>query len=288
LLPHVRAAKKGVVVSDKKFRQAMSEKALRQLAIEVRDACDRYLNASLDFMTIPVEVQINGRPGEIPAAKMRSKSVKGNPICKCGHNYSVHDEPRNVGKIPQNICRGCDADGSKIGCPEFVSKRGGVIAEPKSNGAREVTDGSLQPIHRAILAALAAKPEKTAQQVAIISVYVQSGTFNSAIADLRDLGFVEGSPLLKLTPEGKRVAVDIGRKYDAQSLCIAWSAKFGTLGSKILGMLYQCGEVASSADLAALCKYVQSGTFNSEIAKMRRMGLIAKKLPLRLCDELSS
>lgn len=275
----------------------MSTKEFRTFVDEVRVACERYLAA-----TGPLDVD-NPRKLPMPTfvpAKKKKPSVKGNPICKCGHNYSVHKEPStNELGDPRNVCAGCDADERPLGCPEFVSKRGKVAGlitgasdyahadDEARKAANGESEGGLQSVHYAILAALAAKPEKTAQQVAIIAAYVQSGTFNSAIADLRAVDMVEGSPLLQLTSYGKSKAIDVGHKYDGRSLRVAWSQKLGALGAKIIEVLHAHKSVATSGDLAALCKYVQSGTFNSMIAKMRRMGLVTKKLPLRLCGELS-
>lgn len=266
----------------------MSDKAFKQFVAEVRDACTRFLNATGE----PLLEKIAPAPPLKPA---RPKKMKGNPVCRCGHNWSVHDEPRDSAKgVPQNICRGCEADGSVLGCAEFT-KKGAPIgseeslrpAETRSNGTHEV--GLFQPVHRAILAALVAKAPLTAEKISIYIVYTQSGTFNTAIADLRETGLIEGSPLVRLTAAGQKAAVgaDARVSYTPSALRAAWSDKLKKeTARRMIDALARGG--MSVDKLAETCRYTQSGTFNSMLAKLRRMGIVEEGQPVRLCPEMSS
>lgn len=276
----------------------------RRFVDDVRIACERYL-ASEGAAPIPIgdlvgsrSVQSNG-----PKPAKKSTSVKGNPICKCGHNYSVHDEPRDVCGIPQNICRGCAAEDGALGCPEFVSKRGAVVTTsrpgmpPKTlngEGDSRTDANGFTACHRAILAALFTNSHQawTAQQISILAVYTQSGTFNMALADLREMELIEGSPASQLTAEGRKLAASAEVKaavhnYSANGLRTAWSHKLGQEAVvRMLNALAKYGAM-SVTQLAERCNYTQSGTFNQTLAKLRRMGLIKKGQPVRLGDELS-
>jgi DNA-binding MarR family transcriptional regulator len=264
-------------VSDKKFRQFVTE---------VRDACDRYLDARGEAPSLKPVTRDSVH--EHPHFKKPAK-VKGNPICRCGHMLSVHKEPQdNAEGQPQNICRGCEADGSKIGCPEFVAKRT-LKVDPKSNGAsRDLPVGSvdeLTPIHRSILTLLAAKPGLTAEKISIYTVYTRSGTFNMALADLREMGLIEGSPHARLTEAGGEVA-GVGVYLSPAALRSAWAMKLKAESAKRMIDALVRGPLTVS-QLADACHYTQSGTFNQMLAKLRRMGLIERGSPVKLCKELS-
>jgi hypothetical protein len=259
----------------------MSEKAFRQFVTEVRVACDRYLAGGEAPAALKRVTREN--VGEHPYFA-KKPAVKGNPICRCGHNYGVHDEPHDDARgKPANICRGCEADGVKLGCPEFVKK--GTLPT-QSNGAASV-DG-LTACHRAILAALLANSHTTwtQQQISILTVYTQSGTFNMAMADLREMGLIEGSPGLELTAEGKKTAHDVGAAYDAGSLRTAWAAKLKVEVARRIIIQLSIRRAESAAELAERCGYTTSGTYNSMLAKLRRMGIIESGTPIALCQEL--
>lgn len=260
------------------------DKAFRQFVTAVRAACDHYLRA---------ESPPHTPPADPPPLRKISKSVKGNPICKCSHGYTVHDEPRDdADGRAENICRGCEADGVKLGCPEFVSKRGGAIVATREPGVppKELRTGEHSPIERAILAALFQNRFQTAHELSIRTVFTRSGSFNAAIADLREFGLIEGSPRMLLTEEGMRAAAIIRttHAYLPAPLRAAWKEKLGsTLASKMIDALAAAPRGLTNTQLADACECTQSGTFNKMLAYLRRAGLIRRGQPIRLCEELA-
>lgn len=266
----------------------MSTAAFRNFVDAVRLACEEYLGATETEL-------LRTSP---PAAK--KPSVKGNPRCKCGHGYTVHEAPRDGEmlidgkKVPINICRGCEADGSKLGCPEFVSKRGGAIVATREPGVppKELrVDGEFSPIERAILAALFVNRFQTAHELSMRTVFTRSGSFNAAIADLREFGLIEGSPKLTPTDKGMRAAAIIKptHVYTAVALRVAWKEKLSSpLASKMIDALAARGIGGlTNYGLAEACACTQSGTFNKMLAYLRRAGIVRRGQPIRLCEELS-
>jgi hypothetical protein len=158
----------------------------------------------------------------------------------------------------------------KIAAIQLAPKKGGV---------------SLGKCEIAILGVLGTRrPQKTTlDQIAILSGYRQSGSFNGAIARLRAEGLIVGrGEAIEITRAGEgQYPGTFTQLPHGKALLHYWQSKLGAAEGKILGVLvWARGSGLSVDEIAEKTGYQQSGSFNGALAKLRKLELISRSTPV--------
>lgn len=161
----------------------------------------------------------------------------------------------------------------------------------RSNGdaskASEIGNGGL----RRIMTALAQRPQGLSRkQIGVrAGMSSSSGTFSTYLAKARSMGWVEGGPLMRITPAGIAALGHYEPLPTGRDLLEHWLRDLGDSGASRI--LRACAEryprSISKADAAAHAELSEtSGTFNTYLSKLRSLELISGRGELRASEEL--
>lgn len=221
-------------------------------------------------------------PLEVKPTAATSKTA----ACGCGHERGKHEaETGRCLHGAGTVTGGCT-------CPGYHSRRRGPATANHTNGV------ALQPLSRCAHAVLQVVVQRalkdratptTREQVAILAGYsVDSGSFASALAELRRRDLVHNTPDgMVATDDGVRAVGPLQPLPVGWALLDYWVARVGPCAGAILTHLATTyPKTADRVELANVTGYSpSSGSFASALAKLRTLALIDG---LRASDELMS
>jgi len=115
------------------------------------------------------------------------------------------------------------------------------------------------------------------EELSILSGYAMRGSFDEALADLRELGLLEG---LKATPAGAKRARPWNSPGPAENLDF-WCRKLDTCPAKLLRVLAGRPAGVSREELGRLAGYALSGSFDSALADLRGRAFANTGAPIK-------
>jgi hypothetical protein len=150
--------------------------------------------------------------------------------------------------------------------------------DEKKNGLRPL--GGIGVCERKILTVLAGRVGKktSALQCALLSGYKMSGSFASALTNLRAAEYITGpNASLALTPEGTEKAGGVAVLLPGSPALAFWKGELGECRGRILGVLVS--EYPDEVDVEALAQrtsYKPSGSFAEALTDLRKFGVIER------------
>lgn len=244
----------------------MSNKALLQFAREIRAACDK-LERALTGVTPALQ--------QTPASKQSEK------LCRCGHSVTAHNE---------HGCTVCAKEGTlgALGCPEFSPKRGEFNTTSSSRKKAPGATEALTLCERKILMALKQHGSRTAKQLAVLTGYSLSGTFNGALTGLRALGYITRTTPIAITESGSDEVGELEPLPKGLQLFEWWCASCSPCEVAVLETLRKSEVPLMPQEVAEATGYSMSGTFNGALTRLRHLNLISggRGQPLVLAPEL--
>lgn len=249
------------------------EKQLETAAAEILKDDPKKLRARIAELETALKVH-KARPELIEKVKQEAYQaghIDGQAFTKS--QLSLFLDGKRVPMIA--VHNSMDQDG-KIKSVALEKKPDPVVIEvnvAKSFSGETPSDGE-----RRILIALAMYPKgRTRKQISLLSGYKNSsGGFNSYMAAVKKKGWMDGSPVFKITPQGLKDLGDFDPLPTGRDLAEYWLNRLDKAEATILQVLLNGGTM-SREEISAQSGYKNSsGGFNSALAKLYALELVER------------
>jgi hypothetical protein len=136
-------------------------------------------------------------------------------------------------------------------------------------------DTSLSGAARKILTALAQYGPRPAGKVAHLTGYSPAGAFSRTMTALRGSGYIEGSPLVTITPRGLGALGDYEPLPEGRALVDHWLGRLKGVEAKILTVLCEeYPDAMTPGEIAARTGYSAAGAFSRALTHLRKLDLV--------------